>query len=68
MFILMCTAGIRLLSFYGTTDIQEATALNFKYNNIDIYSNSWGPHDTGYTVQRPGQLANRAFEMGVEKV
>ena len=48
----MCTAGIRLLSFYGTTDIQEATALNFKYNNIDIYSNSWGPHDTGYTVQR----------------
>ena len=57
-----------MLSYFGATDIQEATAFNHKYNRIDIYSNSWGPPDTGYAVQGPKQLASRAFEMGIKKV
>ena len=60
--------GIRLVTYYGATDIQEATALTYRNNRIDIYSNSWGPHDNGYSVGGPGQLARRAFETGVKKV
>lgn len=39
-------AGIRLLSGL-TTDANEASALNYLPNTNDIYSNSWGPIDSG---------------------
>lgn len=35
--------GIRLISDQGTTDMQEASALNYHFHDIDIYSNSYGP-------------------------
>ncbi len=60
--------GLRLLTDHGTTDIQESTALNYKYDEIDIYSNSWGPSDTGFTVSGPGLLTKMALENGVTKV
>ena len=33
-----------------------------------IYSNSWGPPDTGYTFDNPGPLLTATLEIGAEKV
>lgn len=57
--------GVRMLD--GTaTDKLEATALGFKSDYIDIYSNCWGPKDDGKTFGRPGPLGSRAFEDGAK--
>lgn len=53
---------------HGTTDLQEANALNHRYNDIDIYSNSYGPQDGGFIVDGPHFLAKLALENGVKKV
>ena len=55
--------GVRMLD--GTaTDELEATALNFKSDYIDIYSNCWGPKDDGKTYGRPGRLGKASLERG----
>jgi subtilisin-like proprotein convertase family protein/endonuclease/exonuclease/phosphatase family metal-dependent hydrolase len=57
-------AGLRLISA-TTTDQQEATALSFKPQDIAIYSNSWGPSDTGANLEAPGPLTLAALANGV---
>ena len=54
-------AGHRLIAcgFSGTT---EADALSFDNNEIDIYSNSWGPADTGDVLEAPGPITIAAIE------
>ncbi|ORX59146.1 hypothetical protein BCR36DRAFT_408674 [Piromyces finnis] len=59
-------AGERLISTM-TTDSMEATALNYKYQINDIYSNSWGPSDDGTSLEGPGTLCNKALQNGVLK-
>ena len=49
-------------------DLQEAKALSFNRNYVDIYSNSWGPNDNGFEVDGPGRLTQIALEEGAEKV
>lgn len=39
-------AGLRLIAA-PSTDLQEAQALTWLNNQIDIYNNSWGPSDSG---------------------
>ncbi len=39
-------AGLRLIAF-GADDQQESSALSYERDEIDIYSNSWGPADNG---------------------
>lgn len=56
-------AGLRLIAL-ATTDQQEATALSYKPQDIDIYSNSWGPNDDGITLEAPGPLTKAAFANG----
>jgi subtilisin family serine protease len=34
--------GVRLLAKKRVLDVQEARALNYKLNEVDIYSASWG--------------------------
>lgn len=60
-------AGILLIT-YGQTDVAEATALSYRDDVIQIYSNSWGPHDTGFIVEGPGKLTKRALAAGVQEV
>ena len=60
-------AGIRVLGNF-TTDAQDATALNYRLDGIDIYSNSWGPPDTGYSVGGPGTLTIQAIKNGAQSV
>ncbi|ORX79528.1 hypothetical protein BCR32DRAFT_246305 [Anaeromyces robustus] len=59
-------AGERLISA-KTTDSMEASAVNYKYQINDIYSNSWGPNDDGATLDGPGTLCNKALKNGVMK-
>ena len=49
-------------------DLAEGGALSHKNDIIDIYSNSWGPFDTGYLANSPALLARMALEMGVKEV
>jgi kexin len=42
-------SGLRILSA-AVTDSMEADALNFRWNENHIYSNSWGPYDNGYAA------------------
>jgi len=69
-------AGIRLFSDeceysddedYTLNDLAVSQALIYKNQNIDIYSNSWGPEDDGQTLGRVGPLTLAAFEEGVNE-
>ena len=61
-------SGIRLIFRYKASDPDEARALSYKRDHIDIYSSSWGPDDKGFTVAGPGYFTKRALQNGVEKV
>lgn len=61
-------AGLKLLTSYGTSDIQEALALSYRKDSIDIYSNSWGPVDSGHLVEGPRLLTKLALEEGAKSV
>ena len=59
--------GIRVLGD-SQTDLQEARALSHRDDIISIYSNSWGPFDFGFTVEGPGPLVQRTFQIGTAEV
>ena len=59
-------AGIRILS-KPIDDADEAAAVNYAYQQNDIYSCSWGPPDDGQTMDAPGILIKRAMVNGVQK-
>lgn len=48
-------------------DAQEASALNYRADLIDIYNNSWGPADVGFDLSGPGPLVAQALAAGVEQ-
>eukprot|EP01091_Cochliopodium_minus_P012534 TRINITY_DN3817_c0_g2_i2.p1 TRINITY_DN3817_c0_g2~~TRINITY_DN3817_c0_g2_i2.p1 ORF type:complete len:692 (-),score=201.94 TRINITY_DN3817_c0_g2_i2:56-2131(-) len=58
-------AGLRLIAD-TVSDATEAAALNYKYQEIDIYSNSWGPPDDGARLEAPGRLLSISLENGVQ--
>ena len=49
-------------------DVDEASSLSFKQDYIDIYSNSWGPKDNGFSVEGVGPLVNKVFQNGANQV
>ena len=56
------TLGGSTLIACWSGDSTEADALSFENDDIDIYSNSWGPADDGETLSGPGPLTLAAFE------
>ncbi|ORZ11236.1 peptidase S8/S53 domain-containing protein [Absidia repens] len=58
-------SGIRILSG-EITDVDEAAALNYKYQENDIFSCSWGPPDDGQTMEAPTGILADAFVNGIE--
>ena len=60
--------GILIIGSRGLTDIMEAKALSHEYNNIDIYSNSWGLEDDGTILQLPQQCTEKTLKLVAEKV
>ncbi|KAF9091436.1 pheromone processing endoprotease [Mortierella sp. AD031] len=57
-------AGVRILSG-PITDVQEAEALNYNFQETQIYSCSWGPTDNGIEMAGPTGLLLEAFINGV---
>ncbi|KAK9894511.1 hypothetical protein P389DRAFT_173492 [Cystobasidium minutum MCA 4210] len=58
-------AGIRILSA-SISDADEASALNFGYQENDIYSCSWGPPDDGKSMEAPSPLIYKSMLNGVQ--
>lgn len=58
--------GLRTIA-EPTTDYTESMALSHHRDEIDIYSNSWGPSDDGYTLAGPGRLTKLAFQQNVQQ-
>lgn len=50
------------------TDLTEASALGYHNNHVDVYSNSWGPSDSGFVVSGPGSLTKMTLKNGALKV
>ena len=50
------------------TDMTEAEALSYANDIIDIFSNSWGPYDSGDIVEGPGRLTQMALRNSVIQV
>lgn len=57
-------AGIRILSG-EITDVQEAEAINYGFDQTQIYSCSWGPSDDGKSIDGPNGILLEAFVNGV---
>jgi len=61
--------GVRLLgegqNGNSATDVQEAAALGWRADVVQISSNSWGPSDDGVTVSAPEPGALAAMRAGV---
>ena len=57
-------AGLRLVSA-PSTDAEEADAIAFRQDAIEIKSNSWGPFDSAYGASGPGPLSRAAIESAV---
>ncbi|THU88581.1 hypothetical protein K435DRAFT_830508 [Dendrothele bispora CBS 962.96] len=57
-------AGVRILSG-PITDVDEASALNYGYQDVSIYSCSWGPADNGESMEGPSQLIKKAVLNGI---
>ena len=58
-------SGIRILSA-AISDADEASALNFGYQENDIYSCSWGPPDDGRSMEAPSRLIYKSMINGVQ--
>lgn len=59
-------AGIRILS-KQISDADEAVALNYAYQDNQIYSCSWGPPDDGRSMEAPGILIKKAILKGINQ-
>ena len=56
------------MDFSLISDAVEARALGYKDSHIDVYSNSWGPSDYGFTVEGPGDLLQQTLANGAREV
>lgn len=59
-------AGVRILSKV-ISNADEAIAMNYAYQQTQIYSCSWGPPDDGRSMEAPDILIRRAMVTGVQK-
>ena len=63
-----CNLGGLKIDFSASSDLQIADALGHNSSYIDIYSNSWGPSDDGFTIDGPGYLISLTLETGARNV
>ena len=62
-------ADLAALKLIGgpANDLTEADSLSYLRNDIDIYSNSWGPSDDGKTLRGANPLLEMALHAGVNQ-
>ncbi|KAF9246400.1 peptidase S8/S53 domain-containing protein [Melanogaster broomeanus] len=58
-------AAVRILSG-PITDVDEAAALNYGYQDVSVFSCSWGPPDDGRSMEGPGYIIQKAFLNGIQ--
>ncbi|EPQ30377.1 uncharacterized protein PFL1_01903 [Pseudozyma flocculosa PF-1] len=58
-------SGVRILSG-PISDVDEAAALNYAYQDNHVYSCSWGPPDDGRSMDAPKGLIAKAMLNGVQ--
>lgn len=58
--------GIRILSKI-ISDEDEAAAMNYAFQDNQIYSCSWGPPDDGRSMEAPGLLIRKALVNAIQK-
>ncbi|KAG9068668.1 pheromone processing endoprotease [Linnemannia hyalina] len=58
-------AGLRILSGQ-ITDVDEAAALNYRFQDNHIYSCSWGPPDDGQSMDAPKGVVLDAMKNGIK--
>jgi subtilisin-like proprotein convertase family protein len=58
-------AGVRILSG-PISDVDEAAALNYRYQENHVYSCSWGPPDDGRSMDAPKGLIAKAMLNGIQ--
>ena len=51
-----------------TFDLTQAGVLSYEDGYVDVYSNSWGPVETGFTVGGPGYLTLQTFQREARQV
>ncbi|KAJ7632936.1 peptidase S8/S53 domain-containing protein [Roridomyces roridus] len=57
-------AAVRILSG-PISDVDEAASLNYGFQNVSIYSCSWGPPDNGRVMEGPDFLIDKAVLNGI---
>ncbi|KAJ7461457.1 peptidase S8/S53 domain-containing protein [Mycena latifolia] len=57
-------AGVRILSG-PISDVDEAASLNYGFQNVSIYSCSWGPPDNGKSMEGPTYIIKKAVVNGI---
>lgn len=60
-------AGIRILGKNALTDNLKAKGISLKPDYVDIYSNSWGPSDSGFEIGEAGVVTEEALKQGAVK-
>lgn len=59
--------GVKFLDS-ESTDAREAKVLKHALKYVDIYSNSWGPADTGMVMEHLTGLVKRSLSKGIHEV
>ena len=67
MFFVTTILGFQI-NFNDFLPSYEVEAFGFRSDVIQVYSNSWGPSDDGFTVQGPGPLSYEALYEGITNV
>ena len=63
-----CNLGGLKIDFNSSSDLQTADALGRNSSYIDVYSNSWGPDDSGFSIGGPGHLTLLTLETRAKNV
>lgn len=63
-----CYAAGIIFDLNEVTDIVESRMLSHQPDYISIYSNSWGPSDSGFVVGGPEKYTAAVLEQGASEV
>ena len=63
-----CNIGAIKFNLSSTTDMTEAHGLGRQNDYIQVYSNSWGPYNNGFTVGGPHALTKQTLQNGATHV
>ena len=64
-----CVAVLALkFNFSAVTNAEKARMWSYMADDIDIYSNSFGPENSGFVVDGPNRVLNLSLATAVQQV